>query len=241
MYNKELCILFPVFNRDIENPACISDICSFASSEKNKLKYVDDDFYYTKLRVAIHEAGHIVAVLMSPGEEKNVLEAKITCDFKQDITDSDNILYGWYGYISSKRKSFSDNVLNTIVHIAGVEAQKALGIGSFEAYIGSDSDMFEVTDNMLTNAKRVGGVDKSCTWTHQKREYRQLMNQEAETFSLYTKVIMEENVNAIITFAAALYDKEQLSAAEIAEIRSKITINRNAYNNLQKYIKEFYS
>ena len=70
----------------------------------------------------------------------------------------------------------------------------------------------------LENTKRIGGVDKSLSWSQQKNEYKAYMKQEENILSLYTKVIIQENYDAIIPFANALYEQGSLTQDKIKEI-----------------------
>jgi len=234
---EKLFSSFPAFEKDVKTTDIFHGVYPTGISMDDCKSINPFGFAYEKLCAAIHEAGHIVAILMSDCWDKHFIEAKIECDWSKE---DKAIKYGWHGHVLFNEGMFADDVISSILNSSGINAALSLGIPSSDAYRGSDGDMNCESKNILKNTKRIGGVDKSASWTKQKQEYKRFMKQEADTLFQYCRAIMDENKRAITALATKLYEKESISVKEVDDAVSAIIINKESYNSLIRYVNAFY-
>jgi len=229
--------IFPSFERDVKTADIFHGVYPMDINIEDCQSINPFEYEYEKLCTAIHEAGHLVAILMSDSWDKHLLETKIECDWSKE---NNVIAYGWHGHVLFNEGMFNDDVISSILNSAGINAALSLGIPSSDAWNGSNSDMKFESKNMLKNTKRIGGIEKTASWTKQKHEYKRFMKQEADTFFLYSRAIMDENKRVITALAAQLYEKESIPVKEVGDIVSKYILNKESYNALIRYVKAFY-
>jgi len=231
---NNLSIEFPSYAKDIENPGRIKDVL---------LEYEKDDLlslsYYTqKLHTCLHEAGHAMAILLTMPDGIN--DARIYCEIKKDDIDKNGYYFCWGGEVNYSVVKMQDSVLDTIISVGSMAAMEVFGINRLASHDGAGSDMNKAVKNRLKNTKRMGCIDRNLSWSHQKNEYKALMDQEANVLFLYTKQIMDENKQAIKRISEKLYEKETLSQSDILDSIKDINLCYDTLGKLKLYINEFY-
>jgi len=238
----DLMSYFPSYLDDLKN---LPDVNGLIIGKADDLirKHALNEYYKDKMATAIHEAGHIVAMLLLSETPESMYYAYISCKMIPISEDSIIAYSGWHGAVNYNPIYLKkvDQVMENVLNISGMNAEIEFGFSTVNAYLGAAKDLEDATEIAKENTKRIGGVDKSLSWSQQKNEYKAYMKQEENILSLYTKVIIQENYAAIIPFANALYEQGSLTQDKIKEIASRTTLHFNAFNNLKRYITEFYS